>query len=92
MFLLVNTGGAAPERLFECGLSEVNARIQLDISVGDEVAFSIALFGKNLTDLRWREQLFLGASPVSLSDGGPPTGFQGWCAPETWGLEFTIEL
>ena len=92
-FLLVNTGGAATERLFEGGYTQVDARIQYDFLVGEDTRMSLALFGKNLNDSEWREQaLFLGASPVQLPDGGPNTGFQGWGAPETWGFEVTIEM
>ncbi|MEM7098565.1 MAG: TonB-dependent receptor [Pseudomonadota bacterium] len=92
-FLLVNTGGGADQRLFEGGYSQVNARIQYDWPVGEDGRATIALFGKNLTDAEWREQaLFLGSGSELLVDGGPNTGFQGWGAPETWGLELTIEM
>jgi iron complex outermembrane receptor protein len=91
-FLLVNTGASASQRLFEGGYSQVDARIQYDFPIGEDGRMAIALFGKNLTDSEWREQaLFLGDG-APLPDGGPNTGFQGWGAPETWGLELTVDL
>ena len=87
--LVTETGGVG--RLVVGGFSLVDARIQYDFPLADGVA-SVALFGKNLTDEEYREQaLFLGNGPL-LADGGPATGFQGWGAPETWGLEFTIDF
>ncbi len=92
-FLLVNTGAGANQRLFEGGYSQVDARIQYDWPISEDGRASIAIFGKNLNDSEWREQaLFLGDGAFNLVDGGPNTGFQGWGAPETYGLEFTIDL
>ncbi len=92
-FLLVNTGASATQRTFEGGYSQVDARVQYDFPIGDDGMASIALFGKNLTDSEWREQaLFLGDGTEVLPSGGPNTGFQGWGAPQTWGLEFTVNL
>ncbi len=92
-FLLVNTGASATQRTFEGGYSQVDARIQYDFPISEDGMASIALFGKNLTDSEWREQaLFLGDGSEVLPSGGPNTGFQGWGAPSTWGLEFTVDL
>ena len=76
----------------EGGYSIVDARIQYDFPIGEDTRASIALFGKNITDASYLEQaLFLGNGAL-LPDGGPATGFQGWGAPDTWGLEVTIEM
>ena len=91
-FLLVNTGASATQRLFEGGYSQVDARIQYDWPTANGGRIAVALFGKNLNDSAWREQaLFLGDGPI-LTDGGPATGFQGWGAPDTWGLELTVDF
>jgi iron complex outermembrane receptor protein len=83
-FLLVNTGGGADQRLEEGGYYDVSATISYErmFASGDSVKFS--LWGRNLTDERWKEQaLFL---------GGPNTGFQGWGSPRTYALELEYKF
>ncbi len=88
--ILTETGGVG--RIVEGGYSIVDARFQYDFPISEEGMASIAIFGKNLTDAEYLEQaLFLGNGPL-LPDGGPATGFQGWGAPETWGIEFSVDL
>jgi iron complex outermembrane receptor protein len=93
-FLLVNTGAGADSRTYDGEYSLLDARVQYDWTMDDGSIFSVALFGKNLTDEEYREQaLFLGAIPgftETLPSGGPNTGFQGWGAPRTYAVEFTL--
>ena len=77
-FLLVNTGGGADQRLFEGGYTQIDARVAYEWTV-DSGNLILSVFGKNLGDEEFKEQaLFL---------GGPTTGFQGWAAPKTVGIE-----
>ncbi len=83
-FLLVNTGGGADQRLFEGGYFGLDARVAYEWTLANDAILGISIFGKNLTDERWKEQaLFL---------GGPNTGFQGWGAPQTYAVEIGYSL
>ncbi|MCP5185015.1 MAG: TonB-dependent receptor [Pseudomonadales bacterium] len=78
-FLLVQTGGAANQQLFDGNYVQVDARVAYEWRMENGSAFTLSAFGKNLNDSEWREQaLFL---------GGFNTGFQGWGAPRTYAVE-----
>ena len=83
-FLLVNTGGAAEQRLYEGGYFGLDARVAYEWTLDNGNTLAISAFGKNLTDEEWREQaLFL---------GGFRTGFQGWGAPQTYAVELSYAM
>lgn len=90
-FLLVNTGAGAALRTEDGDYELLDARVQYDWTMDSGSILSVALFGKNLTDEEYREQaLFLGNGSTVLPSGGPNTGFQGWGAPRTYAVEFTL--
>ena len=70
LFLLVNTGGGADQRLFEGGYGQWDARVSYEMELANGATLGLSAYGRNLSDEEWREQaLFL---------GGFRTGFQGW--------------
>ena len=62
-------------------------------SLENESYLTISLYGKNLNDEEYREQvLFLGGGTEILPSGGPNSGFQGWGAPRTYALELKYSM
>lgn len=80
-FLLANTGAIASA--YEGDYYGVDAHVSYQWQRGDST-WTLAAFGKNLTDEEWKEQL--------LFLGGATAGFQGWGAPRTYSVELTYEF
>ena len=91
--LLVNTGAGNDARTYQDDYKMVDARIAYDLPLDNDAVLSVALYGKNLNDEEYREQvLFLGGGTEILPLGGPNTGFQGWGAPRTYALEVRYSM
>jgi iron complex outermembrane receptor protein len=80
-FVLVNSITGVP--VFEKGYTLMDASVAYSWSTEAGNNFRVALFGKNLTDKKYREQ----SLPL-----GPFGGFQGWGPPRTAAVEFQMEF
>ena len=91
--LLVNTGAGIDNRTYQDGYHLVDARVAYELPLENESYLTISLYGKNLNDEEYREQvLFLGGGTEILPSGGPNSGFQGWGAPRTYALELKYSM
>lgn len=91
--LLVNTGAGIDNRTYEDGYRLIDARVAYEYPLENDSYLTLSLYGKNLGDEEYREQvLFLGGGTEILQSGGPNSGFQGWGAPRTYALEVKYSM